>query len=177
MMSTRPISIFVLILIIAALLLACNEPKEEGRFYNDDLEFSIRFPDGWSTMWDPESESWCAFSPLENDADMFYEAIGVASFEMPLRFEVEELFEEIVKATTQESSGFREKDRGEAYIDDHTALWITYTYRMPEGQVQAKTYVLTDGYRAYIITCDAEPHKFSDYQAILEHSAESFRVG
>jgi len=177
MMSMRSISIFILILIIAALLVACNEPKEEGRVYNDDLEFSIRFPDGWSTMWDPESESWCAFSPLENDADMFYEAIGVASFEMPLRFEVEELFDEIVKATREESPGFREKDRGEAYIDDHIALWITYVYRMPEGQVQARTYVLTDGYRGYIVTYDTEPHKFSVYQAVLEQSAESFRVG
>ena len=165
-------------IILAGLLMAgCSSTttREAGRFYSDDFDYSIRFPDGWHIEVEGEGHLASALSPLENNNDMFFEAVSVSVDDLNYRMSTDEWFNEVIGSIHNDFVSFREVDRGEHLIGNTTAKWIVFTYSMAQGEVKAITYCMVRGNRGYAITCDAQPHKFLTYRMQFDEAAFSFK--
>jgi len=148
---------------------------EPGRYYDQGKGFSIRFPVGWSIQEENEGATIAALCPEEDADDMFFECVSVTVEDLPYRMSLNEFFDGNRKSINTYFSDVVVKETGTATIDNAPAKWISYTYEMQEGSVQALEYCLLEARRGYYITCDSEPHKFAAYRDTLEESAQSFR--
>ena len=168
--------IFTIIIAILLGICACESgsSKETGKYHNKEEGFYISFPDGWKV--EREGNTVTAFSPYTSDTDMFCEAISIST-DNSYDYGIDEYFEYSIAVMRREVNNFKEEERGETTIDNIKAKWIVFTYTMPEGAVKVLGYSLIRGDKAYIITCDAEPHKFSAYRKIFEDTVKSLKFG
>ena len=172
-------SAFLALIILAGLLMTgCSSTttREAGRYYCDDFDYSIRFPDGWHIQVEGDGHLISALSPLENDNDMFFEAVSVSVDDLNYSMSTDEWFNEIVASIHNDFVSFRELDRGERLLGNTKAKWMIFTYSMAQGDVKAMVYCLVKGDRGYVITCDAQPHKFVTYQMQFDQAALSFKL-
>jgi hypothetical protein len=148
-----------------------------GRYYHDELKFSIEMPDDWEIREGDGVESSLveAVSPWEDDEDAFSEYIGVDVEELPGKIELDELFDSMREEQAREFSYFKELDRGDITIDRQDAKYLFFEFEIPEGRNRAISYTLVKGGKGFLISCVAEASKYDRYADAFETAAVSFR--
>ncbi len=167
----------MLTLLLAALILSScgSAPKEPGRYYADDDDYSIKFPDGWAIEIEEDGAVISAISPLEDDYDMSLECVTVAVEDMLFKVDLEEYFNAINRSARTDLPYFELELADDVTISNVPAKKAVFTY-VDEGEV-VKTlgYCVINGSKAYLITCMADEYSFQEYAAEFETSAQSFR--
>jgi hypothetical protein len=169
-----PVLVF---LIVGYLILfnGCTSPKDPGRYYNKDLGFSIRFPEGWEIEIYDQGNTITAICPVESGDDMFDETVSVTEIDFSEKVSLEDFHEQNIDIMGKTVDDFTIQDGGMVTFNNIRAKWIIFTYSNPHENVKVLGYSVLKGNRGYCITCDAEPSRFDDYYEILRSSAESFK--
>jgi hypothetical protein len=148
-----------------------------GRYYHDEMKFSIEFPKEWEIKEGDGEESSLVegVSPWEDDEDAFSEYIGVDVEEFSEKIKLDELFDSMREDQAREFSYFKELDRCDIVIDGQDAKYLLFEFELDEGRNRAKSYTLVRDKRGYLISCVAEASKYDQYAEAFEAAAASFR--
>lgn len=170
-------SCVLLTLLLAALTMyGCGSgPREPGRYYADNDDYSIKFPDGWSIEIDEDGAVVSAVSPWEGDEDMSFECVNVVVENMPFKVDLEEYFNAINKSARADLPYFELESTGDASICNIPAKKAVFTYVDEGDVVKTLGYCVIKGNKAYLITCMADEYSFPSYAGEFETSAQSFR--
>jgi hypothetical protein len=184
MIQTRSFA-FILLALVVFLTGGCGKESapaptpesapEPGRYYDEARGFSIKFPEGWRVQEENGGVTIAALCPLEDDNDIFYECVSVTVEELPYEMTVDEVFASTMNGIDAAYGGVHVDATGDLSINGIPSKWVFFSYKMEEGTVQAMEYDLTNGRRAYYITCDSELISYASYADILQNSAKTFR--
>jgi len=180
-MHKRYFFIIVILKLITLSLLTegCGEkaPTDPNRYYNKKYNFSIKFPKDWE-IYEGQSEDEPvveAVSPWESDSDMFSEFIDIYVDELPGWMNLDDYNREISINSRNELAHYQEEDSGTITIDNTDVKWTLFSYTIAEGKMQALVYLMIKDNRAFIISCNTEPHKYQMYKENFKNSANSYK--
>lgn len=180
-MTGSPGRIFACI-IMAGLSVMCtmcsgSSPREPGRYYDPDLKYSIKKPEGWTLRkGDGISTSLIEIvSPWESAEDVFSDYVSVDVERFGDKRNLDEFFEEMVGNQAKEFDYFEELRRGDAEIGGRKAKYIVFDIGMKEGNNRVKSYVVIKGRNGFLISCVAERSKYEDCLERFEDTVSSFR--
>ena len=178
--STRNRAAIILSISMSLLVVMCSGEgyRETGRYYNKDMKFSIKIPEGWEVKEGDGIEVSMVelVSPWENDEDTFSEYIGVDVEHYAEKITLGELFDAMRQEQSQEFPYFEEHERGDVNINGEDAKYILFDIGMEEGYNKVICYALVKGKRGYLISCVAEASRFDEYFEIFQETAGSFRL-
>lgn len=164
-------------LLVAALILSgCGSgPREPGRYYADDEDYSIKFPEGWTIEIGEDGAAVSAISPLEDEYDVTFELVNVVVDDMIFEVDLEEYFNAVNRSARTDLPYFELELAEDATICGVPAKKAIFTF-VDEGEVvKTMGYMVIKGSKAYMITCMAEEYSFPSYAAEFETSVQSFR--
>lgn len=166
----------LLSLVFGVLILATcgSAPKEPGRYYADDDDYSIRFPEGWAIEVDEEGDV-SAISPLEDEYDVSFELVNVIVDDMLFKVDLDEYFNAINRSARTDLPYFDLELAEDTTICNVPAKKAVFTYVDEGDVVRTLGYCVIKGSKAYMITCMAEEYSFPTYAAEFETSVQSFR--
>ena len=169
---------FVLLILFSAAIFLNNcgsGPKEPGRYYADDDDYSIKFPEGWAIEIDEDGTAVSAVSPLEDDYDVTFELVNVVVDDMLFKVDLEEYFNAINRSARTDLPYFELELAEDTTICGVPAKKAVFTYVDEGDVVRTLGYCVVKGSKAYMITCMAEEYSFPTYAAEFETSVQSFR--
>jgi hypothetical protein len=169
------VQFFLLFCIFMVITEGCGLPKAKGRYVSERYRYSIEFPEGWEMIVEDGGSSVIAISPPENDFDSFDEALSVLVFEGIGNVSLEDFYEDGVEVYHESYENFSIVDEGTIQIDNHNAMWIVFSYDLPDIAVRVLEYSLVKDGKGYVITADAEDTKYERYIDIFERASEGFR--
>jgi hypothetical protein len=150
---------------------------EEGRYYNRDKGFSIKFPEEWSRKEGDGFEEPLieATSPWESDYDEFSEFVSVDVEDLEEGMSLDDYFYINVKIQSEEMDGFRERERGQVEIDKVNTKWIIFDFEVDGSLLTSLSYVFVKEQKGYYIFCVSEIANFPEYKDKFEEISESFK--
>lgn len=149
---------------------------ELKRYYFKEELFSIEFPPDWEIK--PERRS--AYSPKENDKDVFREYVDVDINHLVALMEaendVEKFFNRTVARSFKHYDRFQELERGKTKVAYQDAIWVIFSYQPTSvHQYKKLVYTFLKGERGYIVYCESTPEQFDEYKNQFEKIVQSFR--
>ena len=175
-MRSLKYSTAILALLVAAILTGCGGgPKEPGRFYANDFDFSIKFPEGWEVIREDDGITISAVSPLDNEDDMLYETISVSVENMFVAVDLNEYFEAINRVSQAELYLFELEQVDDIMLGNTSAKKAVFSYVEQGETIRSMGYCVVKGRTAYLITCISDEYSYPAYAGEFAAAAESFR--
>ena len=163
-------------LVIVMVIGGCgSEPKDPTRFYADDFDYSIKFPEGWEIEIEEDGAVVSGVSPLDSEDDMLYETVSVSVEEMMFSINLDEYFNAIQKSARSDFAWFDVELVEDVTIGGNKAKRTIFTWEDQGETVVTLGYCLVKGNKAYLITCISTDYDYDYYAADFEGAAESFR--
>ncbi len=150
--------------------------KEPGRFYADDLDFSIKFPEGWEVYIDAYGYSVSAFSPADSENDLLYETITVSVEDLMVNVDLDEYFDAVNRTSQSELAYFELESSEDVTIGNIRAKKAVFSYVEQGETVRSTGYCIVKGNKAYLITCISDEYSYDSYAPQFAATAESFRA-
>lgn len=176
MRSLKHNSAILALLLVAFILTGCGGgPKEPGRYYADDFDFSIKFPEGWEVVMEDDGVTLSAVSPLDSEDDMLYETVSVSVENMFVAVDLDEYFEAVNRVSQAELRWFELEDVQDIRLGNSPAKKAVFSYVEQGETIRSLGYCLVKGRTAYLITCVSDEYSYPAYAAEFAASAESFR--
>jgi hypothetical protein len=164
------------LLVIVLTCCTCGSGSSEpGRYYADDLDFSIRFPAGWEVCLGEDGYLISAVSPLDGEDDMLFESISVGVEDMLVKVDLDEYFNAVNRASRSELAWFEIEETTDVQLANCPAKRAVFTYVDQGETVRTLGYCLVKGSKAYLITCISDEYSYPSYAAEFATTAESFR--
>ena len=149
-------------------------PPEPGRYYNEEHDFSIKFPEGWEITTEYGGKSIIATCPDHDESDNFSKVVQVIIQDLPYKPKLDFFFDALLSEYRRDINT-RVKETGNVVIDDTKAKWaITHMFK-GGYKAQALVNCMVKGKKAYMIQCVAEPHNFPEHRDIFDMAVRSFR--
>ncbi|MGB4268371.1 MAG: PsbP-related protein [Spirochaetota bacterium] len=167
------ISLFIVILSVM-LLPGCSR-KEKGRFYNDEYNFSIAFPEYWEIQQQEMGAAVVALSPEEGIRDDFRENVAITIEEVSGDSTLEKYFEVSQKNLKSYSKDYRLLYKNNTWLARKPAMILGFTYTMSGLKLKVLQYYCLYKNKVYVITCTALPHSFERYEETFLKIVRSFR--
>ncbi len=175
----RRISTCIILAGISLMSIMCSQkaPHETGRYYDPELGYSIKKPEGWTLKkGDGISSSLIEIvSPWESAEDVFSDYVSVDVERFAEKTDLGEFFEEMVGNQAKEFDYFEELERGDTEIGGKKAKYLVFDIGMEEGYNRVKSFLVIKGRNGFLISGVAERSKFDDYLERFEKTALSFR--
>ncbi|UCG61366.1 MAG: hypothetical protein JSV52_13755 [Candidatus Zixiibacteriota bacterium] len=170
----------VLVVILAVVILSMGGcgggSKEPGRYYADELDFSIKFPEGWEIQVENYGYTVSAYSPLDSDDDMLYETISVSVENLMVSVDLDEYFDAVNRTSQSQLAYFELESAETVTIGDIRAKRAVFSYVNQGETVRSVGYCIVKGRRAYLITCISDDYSYDNYAQEFASAAESFRA-
>jgi len=163
-----------MLIVLVAGVSACSS-REPGRYYNDDKDFSLKFPDGWEAKEGLIGTTVMGFSPMENASDSFRENVNVVVEELPQPMSLESYTSLNLGNMQKLLTDFQILDRGQTTINETDAKWFVYSQRTGSIRSKILQYFMVKDKRGYVVTGGAAPDTFSQYRPEFEKIAQTFR--
>ncbi len=170
----------LLLLILSATLLttACGTPKEEGRYYHPEKDFSIELPAEWETQEGFMGTDLVGLSKLTSPEDIFAENITLIGVELPavMDLTLDQYFDMNMSATGAVLQNYELIETDLTTINEIETKWGQYTYEMSGIKVKAIAYLFKDEKMGYMINFASTAEEFTDHIALFEEIAHTFRI-
>lgn len=175
-MSRNLLNMLFLLLIAGALINGgCGGSQEPGRYYADQYDFSIKFPEGWLIQVDEEYNMIAAVSQFEDENDMFLEGISVVVEECMVSVDLDEYFNTINRTSQSELQDFEVESTEDVFIANTRAKRAVFSFIESGETIRSTGYCLVNGSKAYLIMCMSSAESYPSFAAEFDAISESFR--
>jgi hypothetical protein len=160
------------------LLAACGTPKEEGRYYHPEKDFSIELPSDWETQEGFMGTDLVGISKLTGTNDTFAENITLIAVDLLaiMDLTIDQYFDMNMSATGAVLQNYELIESGLTTIAEVEAKWGQYTYEMSGVKVKALAFLFMHEEMGYMINFASTAEEFIDYLALFEEIAHTFRI-
>lgn len=172
----RALAVGVLAALLAGGCSGEKKPREAGRHYDDDKDFSIRFPSDWETQTGDAGVEVMSLSPLDGAGDSFRENVNVVTERLPSRMSLKAYGDASVKNLQKMLSNCSVEEHTTTRIGGEEAGRIVYMHRMQGYDIKVLAYYLVDGRQACVITSTATKQSYARFEAQFEAIAKTFRL-
>ncbi len=153
-------------------------PYEGYYVYNNEVKgFSIMVPDVWPREETPSDVvAFSAKSPPQGFADTFTENVNVICNDRA--GDHLDLFFANAKRGLTSANTLRDvvvEDEQRVTIGNQETIWLKYSHTVPGFRIVVKVYAFYFNDMGYAITFTSQEESFSDYEALFDKIAESFK--
>lgn len=170
----------VLVVILAVVMLSMGGcgggSKEPGRYYADELDFSIKFPEGWEIQVEDYGYTVSAYSPLDSEDDILYETISVSVEDLMVNVDLDEYFDAVNRTSQSQLAYFDLESTETVMLGNVRAKKAVFSYYDQGEMVRSVGYCIIKGRKAYLITCISDDYSYDSYAQEFASAAESFRT-
>lgn len=152
-----------------------SSAPEPGRYYNDELGFSIVLPEGWGVKKGKKEYRVVAMSTDEGGGDRFNDRIIITRFEASHDGALDYDIERAKRIMTNIFSDMSVHDEGEINIEGRRARWYICSANFQDKELKAYQFVVSKSYVGFVITCASELDEFDSRKDVFEKTAKSFR--
>jgi hypothetical protein len=155
-----------------------EDVPEAGRYYNEEMDFSIKFHPGWEIVEGDGYEYALVegVSPWEDEDDEFSEHMTVDVEQLSGSVDLEAYHAETVEAQAEAIPGFYVEEEGRLTIGGVPAKYVVFGFDSDGYPMTAIGYTLVSNGRGYLIAGLAQAHKFVLYRDVFQKTADSFRI-
>ena len=160
--------------VIAGNALLKKTPPEPGRYYNEEHDFSIKFPEGWEITTEYGGKSILATCPDHDESNNFSKVVQVVIQDLPYKPKLDFFFD-VLLSEYRRDINTRVKEKGDVVIDGTKAKWVAIYMFKESYKAQTLMNCMVKGKKGYLVQCVAEPHNFSEHKSIFDMAVQSFR--
>jgi len=168
----------LLLALSITLLAGCGTPKEEGRYYHPEKDFSIELPSDWETQEGFMGTDLVGLSKLTGANDIFAENITLVAVDLPAAMDLtlDQYFDMNMSATGAVLQNYQLVESDFTTIGEIETKWGQYTYEMSGVKVKALAFLFMHEEMGYMVNFASTAEEFIDHLALFEEIAHTFRV-
>ena len=148
---------------------------DSGRYYSEEYDFSIKFPEKWALQEGFRNSIVRAENPHYSEDKVFQETINIVADRLPSGMDIDE-YHASARSVLQDSfPGLAFGENGTSVIDNRKAYWFTYTYNLVPVEIKSVVYSIMKDGKVFLITCISEEERFDRMKPVFDECAESFK--
>lgn len=148
-----------------------------GHYRDDELGFSIRYPESWEKRIDFQGTVVAFVSPQERSSDRFREIVNVVMTEVEEGTVLDDrLLEEFYAEIESHGTDFQVLETQALQINSVDARRIICRLRVQGHLFQYLLYVLLKQDRVYVITCTSRKLNFDRYEGVFDKICRSIQI-
>ena len=148
--------------------------KEEGRYYDDKEDFSIRFPDDWEVVEEFMGTRVFGRSPQSGADDQFQENVNVV-VEKVGSVTLEEYDKISMANVARIVTDYRLIDSGPTTLGGEPGRRMVMSHRMGQYSIMASCHFAVKDGRAYVVTCTALEDTYDQFAPKFDDIVKTFR--
>lgn len=161
---------FIHLVLVSILFVSC-----ETRYYNNDLNISIKNTKDWEAHENYQGIPVFFMSPIENENDSFRENITIVSENAP-SYSLTQYYQDNIKGIDKYLIDFKILEEvADIKINGNNFKKVTYEHYSQNTDLNVLVYFTVKKEKGYVISCTALDNTFDDYKKDFETLAESFK--
>lgn len=148
--------------------------EHDKRYYCNDEQFSITFPQVWKITENLKGTRILAEVQDEEGIAVIRQNVNIVVEESAEQVTLNDYMEQQIRGL-QKLKGVKILATGESTINGTPARWLTYTYTIHDFGYQALVYALKKKNRFYVITGISQLNNFHRHESRFHQIAKSFR--
>lgn len=167
--------VFSLLLALSCGCLSAGEPKFL-LYKNQEHHFSLEYANGWEKIEQEDNPVVAFYSPKEGDEDTFLENLNVG---------VEDLSDypdltlgeycDVANGLIQNATAdYQLVSKNGAVVGSNPAIQYVFTGKIRDRDLKVMQMITLKNQRAYVLTYNAEPDKYSTFSGDVEMMVDSF---
>ncbi len=176
-------TIYVILGVFAVVLVASIVTSRKvivsvsGHYRDDELGFSIRYPESWEKRIGFQGTSVAFVSPKERSSDRFQESVNVVMTEVEEGTVLnDQLLQEFYAEIESQGTGFQVLETQALQLNGVDARRITCRFRVGGHLFQYLLYILLKDDRVYVITCVSRTLDFDRYEGVFDRMCRSIQI-
>lgn len=152
-----------------------TKERDPERYYNDDLNISVKNLKDWEIKENYQDIPVFFMSPTEGEEDTFQENINMVSENAP-GYSLKEYYDANIAGINQYLIGFEIiKDAVDIKINNHDFKKMVYKHNSQGYDFKVLVFFTVKGGKGYVINCTALNNTFDEYYSDFNKLAESFK--